>query len=150
MKKFFLFFLIISGYGSIHAQVFSDNFDRANNTSAGNGWIELETSSTGSQILSNRLQLGSTTAGRELVYRDVSSLYTTNGISENTGLLVWAFNFRQTRPDPSGFGNSSYGVAFILGKTTIAPTDGNGYAIIIGQSLATDPIRLVSFTNGPD
>ncbi|MDB5206561.1 MAG: C-terminal target protein [Flavisolibacter sp.] len=150
MRKVTLLFLLSLSVQAGYAQVFSDNFNRVNSVIVGNGWTELETAATGAQISSNRLQLGSTTAGREFVLQDVSTLYSTNGISTNTATIVWAFNFRNTRTDPSGFANNSYGLAFILGKTTIATTDGNGYAIVIGQSGSSDLIRLTSFSNGPD
>jgi hypothetical protein len=133
-----------------NCQTFSDNFNRADNTTVGNGWTELETVAPGSaQILTNRLQLGSTTAGREFVYRDVSSIYTTNGITTNTGLIVWAFNFRQTRTTPSGFDANNYGMAFILGSTSNTVTAGNGYAVVLGGA-SPNALRLTSFAAGPN
>ncbi len=137
-----------------------DDFNRANSNIVGNTpttptsltWNEIETvSSTAIQINSNRLQLGSTTAGRDFAYVDLNSLigYPTQ-LNLSGGVITWAFNFRNTRTDPSGFDAGNYGVAFILGKTTNDVTTGDGYAVIIGQSLATDPIRLARFTAGPD
>ncbi len=127
-----------------------DDFTRADNTTVGNGWTETETTTAGAQISNNTLLAGSTTAGREWVFQDVSANYTTNGISSNAGLLSWAFNFRHTRSDPSGFDASNYGIAFCLGSDNSAFTLGNGYAVVIGQSGSTDPIRLASFTGGMD
>jgi autotransporter-associated beta strand protein len=70
-------------------------------------------------------------------------------LSSNPGLVTWDFNMRQIRPAPSGFSSGSYGAAFILGSTsTTAGTAGNGYAVVLGNGGAPDPIRLVSFTNG--
>jgi len=125
-----------------------DDFTRADNTTVGNGWSESETTAAGAQISNNRLLTGSTTAGREWVFQDVSANYTTNGISSNAAPLHWAFNFRQTRPDPSGFDGSNYGIAFCLGSTSSGLADGSGYAVVIGQSGSTDPIRLASFSGG--
>ncbi len=130
--------------------VLLDDFTRANSTTVGNGWTEVETVTSGLQISSNRLLAGSTTAGREWAYQSVSSNYTTAGISTNTSVLTWAFNFRNTRTDPSGFDNGNYGLGFILGSSSTFATvgTGNGYAVVIGQGGATDPIRLARFTSG--
>ncbi len=128
-----------------------DNFTRTNSTTVGNSWTEIETVAGGAQIVSNRLQLGSTTAGIEFVYKDLSGFtgpITTDGITNNTATLTWAFNFRQTRTDPSGFDASNYGVAFVLCKSTTPTSTGNGYAVLIGQSGTTDAIRLARFTGG--
>ncbi|MDP2209797.1 MAG: S8 family serine peptidase [Bacteroidota bacterium] len=137
-----------------------DDFNRANSNTVGNTpttptsltWNEIETvSSTAIQINSNRLQLGSTTAGRDFCYIDLNSLtgYPTQ-LNLAGGIMTWAFNFRQTRTDPSGFDAGNYGIAFILCKTTNDVTTGDGYAVIIGQSGTADPIRLARFTGGPD
>jgi hypothetical protein len=70
-------------------------------------------------------------------------------LDANPGLVTWTFNVRQIRPDPAGFGSNSYGVAFVLGSTStnIAAT-GDGYAVVLGNTLTTDPVRLVKFTGG--
>jgi CSLREA domain-containing protein len=65
------------------------------------------------------------------------------------GLITWSFNLRQIRTDPSGFGTNTYGVAFILaGSSTNAATGGNGYAVVLGQTGTTDPVRFVRYSNG--
>lgn len=70
-------------------------------------------------------------------------------LNANAGLITWTFNMRQIRTDPAGFGLGSYGVAFVLGSTsTDVATMGDGYAVVLGQSGATDPIRLARFTGG--
>lgn len=67
----------------------------------------------------------------------------------NTGQVNWNFNMRQVRDDPGGFGETTFGVAFVLGATSAnVATEGNGYAVVLGQSGAIDPIRLVKFTGG--
>jgi hypothetical protein len=70
-------------------------------------------------------------------------------LADSLGLVSWSFNLRQIRTDPAGFGSGSYGVGFVLGSTgTYSATSGNGYAVVLGQSGATDSVRLVSFTAG--
>ncbi|MBX7224899.1 MAG: choice-of-anchor D domain-containing protein [Chitinophagales bacterium] len=137
---------------NLNAQtVLVDDFTRADNNSVGGGWTEIETVATGARIASNRLTMGSTTAGIEFVYQDLSALtgpITTNGITNNSNTLTWAFNFRNTRTDPSGFDAGNYGVGFVLCKSTTATSTGNGYAVVIGQSGTTDAIRLARFTGG--
>lgn len=77
-----------------------------------------------------------------------SAPYTTT-LSSNTGLVTWTFNMQQIRTDPAGFGVGSYGVAYVLaGSSATAATAGNGYAVVLGQSGTTDPIRLVHYTTG--
>jgi len=67
----------------------------------------------------------------------------------NAGLISWTFNMRQIRTNPGGFSVGSYGVAFILGSTsTSTATAGNGYAVVLGQSGTSDPVRLAKFTTG--
>lgn len=77
-----------------------------------------------------------------------SSPYNTT-LSSNPSKITWYFNMRQIRTDPAGFNSGNYGVAFILGSTSTSPyTSGTGYAIVLGQTGTTDPIRLSRFNNG--
>jgi hypothetical protein len=77
-----------------------------------------------------------------------SSPYNTT-LSSNTGVVTWTFNMRQIRTDPAGFVSGSYGVAFVLaGSSTTINNSGNGYAVVLGQSGSTDPIRLAKYNNG--
>jgi len=135
-----------------------DDFNRSNNNSIGNVsasfssilWDETETSSPASvSINGNMLRLGSTTAGRDFAYLNMSSVsgYPLT-LNTTTDDVIWAFNMRQTRSDPSGFDATNYGIAFILGKTTADLISGEGYAVVLGNSGSTDPVRLASFTNG--
>lgn len=65
------------------------------------------------------------------------------------GLVTWTFNMRQIRTSPAGFGNASYGAAFVIGATSAdVAGSGNGYAIVLGNSGSPDPVRFVSFTGG--
>ena len=137
--------------------VLLDNFNRDNNNSLGNtippdilNWEETETvSPTGIILNSGHIKSLSTTAGREFAYLNMSGK---NGypvqFSNSSGQLIWAFNIRQSRSDPSGFDGNNYGAAFIIGKTTSDLTTGNGYAVVLGQSGSTDPVRLAKFTGG--
>lgn len=151
--RYYIFFFLLMFITTIDAQtVLLDDFNRTDNNTVGNGWSETETSSPSSiAISSNRLKMGSTTTGRDWAYKDISSNYTTAGLSSNTmDSMVWAVNFYQTRTDPSGFDVNNNGIAFVLGSTNSSYTDGNGYAVVLGQSGTTDPIRLVKFTGGMD
>ena len=77
-----------------------------------------------------------------------SSPYNTT-LSSNTGLVTWTFNMYQERTDPAGFGSGAYGVAYILaGTSTTNNNTGSGYAVALGNSGATDPIRLVRYASG--
>ncbi len=130
--------------------VLLDNFQRADNNSVGNSWVEVETvANTGAVIAANQLKMGSTVSGRDYVYRDVSAAYNTV-FNSNTGVLTWAFNMRQRRADPSGFDNSNYGVAFVLGCNSNNFLTGSGYAVVLGNSGSSDNLRLVRFVNGLD
>lgn len=143
--------LLLSSFVQTKGQtVFLDDFTRANNNVVGNGWSETETvANTAATINANLLRLGSNTAGRDYVYRDVSTAYNTV-FNTNTGLLTWAFNMRQSRSDPSGFDAGNYGVVFVIGCDNNNFLTGNGYAVVLGNSGTGDNLRLVRFTNGID
>ncbi|MBP6699375.1 MAG: hypothetical protein KA175_17270, partial [Flavobacteriales bacterium] len=128
-----------------------DDFNRAANTVVGGGWTEVETVlNTGAQIgTAGELTLGSTTAGRDYVWRDAAGLYTTT-LNTNTCDITWGFCVQQSRPDPSGLNAGNYGTVFVLGGTTSDFTQGNGYAVVIGNAGSPDPLRLVRYTGGVD
>ncbi len=70
-------------------------------------------------------------------------------LSSNPGLVTWTFNMRQIRTDPAGFTSGNYGVAFILAGSSTTPYNaGSGYAVVLGQSGGTDPVRLAKYNNG--
>ncbi|MBL0342752.1 MAG: hypothetical protein IPP71_18790 [Bacteroidetes bacterium] len=145
-----LWLLVLNAFTALAQTVLLDDFNRANNTVVANSWNETETvANTSITITSNQLRLGSATAGRDYVYRDVSALYNTV-FNTNTGILTWSFNMRQSRTDPSGFDNSNYGVAFVLGCNSNNFLTGNGYAVVLGNSGTSDNLRLVRFVNGID
>ncbi len=70
-------------------------------------------------------------------------------LAANPGALTWTFNMRQARSNPGGFASLTYGSAFILagtaGTTNVA---GTGYAVVLGNSGSTDPLRLVRYNSG--
>jgi hypothetical protein len=140
-----------------------DNFDRPNNNAVGipssmgvtpPSWTELESDVTNANITSNALKLTSCNtcaAGREAISYDMSAQYATTFGFANAS-LQWHFNMKQSRStgDLSGFAASDYGMAFIIGanEADIRSATADGYAVIMGETGAADPIRLVHFTNG--
>jgi len=67
----------------------------------------------------------------------------------NAGPVTWTFNMRQVRTNPSGLAQGYYGAAFIVaGTSNTTATTGSGYAVVLGQSGTTDPLRLVRYTAG--
>ncbi|ARV09546.1 hypothetical protein BTO05_07790 [Winogradskyella sp. PC-19] len=103
-----------------------------------------------SSIINSRLSIatGGATA-LDYVHQDVSGSYNTT-LNTLTNSINWEFNMRQSRGNPSGFNSSNYGVAFVLGASDSDLTQGDGYAVVLGQSGATDNVRLVSYSNGLD
>lgn len=148
MRIMLFFLLTFVGSGVMAQSVLLDDFNRANSNTVGLSWAETETTAgTGATISTNALRFNSTTAGRDYTTYDVSALYNTV-LSTNTGILTWEFNVRQSRTDPSGFDNTNYGVAFILGCTTNNFLTGSGYAVVLGNSGTSDNTRLVKFAAG--
>ncbi|MCB0795847.1 MAG: PKD domain-containing protein [Flavobacteriales bacterium] len=134
----------------VASQTLVDDFNRANNNTVGGGWTETETSAPAStQVASNELLMGSTTAGRDFVSRTTPGTYNTT-LNTNTCVLTWAFNMRQSRTAPSGFDGSNYGVAVCLAGSNTDLLQGDGYAVVLGNSGSPDPLRLVRYTGGLD
>jgi hypothetical protein len=168
MKKIYSsLFLLFSICQSQSQTVFTDNFNTSQGTaySVTNGAIGTSTIwnmnrsgvDMGSRIDNNILDCtndGSATANvNGWVFANTStaafsSPYNTT-LNLNPTTVTWTFNMRQIRTDPSGFGSANYGVAFILGGSSNNPsTASTGYAVALGQSLATDPVRLIKYNNG--
>lgn len=146
-----------------------DNFDRSDNTIVGvpssggsTGWTELEQSSdiNRAMIVSTRLRLANCVSGScgtlsEAVTFNMTGKYATT-FANAASNLEWYFNMKQSRTggNLSGFTNGDYGMAFIIGanESDMRSATVDGYAIIMGEVAppgdATDPIRLVYFTNG--
>jgi len=128
--------------------VLLDDFNRPDSPTVSNGWTETETTAgTGATITSNQLRLSSGVIGKDFVTRDVSARYSPV-LRSNTGLLTWAWNMQQSRPNPSGFQNNNYGIAFVLAASSADLLTGNGYAVVYGNTGATDSLRLVRYTGG--
>ena len=107
--------------------------------------------SIGILSLTNDATSGGNAAGWVLASTNTGSFaapYNTT-LASNAGVVTWTFNMRQIRTNPDGFGASNYGVAYILagtaGSTNLA---GTGYAVLLGNSGTTDPIKLVRYTAG--
>ncbi len=70
-------------------------------------------------------------------------------LGDNIETITWYFNMRQIRDNPAGFGSNTYGVAFVIGSTSNdVATEGEGYAIVLGNASTPDPARFVYFTEG--
>jgi hypothetical protein len=168
IKKFVLFLVFILFYfvGFGQTTLFSDNFT----TSTGTAWDNTSYVGTSTEWLIN-IAAGTDFAGRIdggllQMTNDRSTTGNSNGwafvwrlpssangfnrtLGNSTGRVSWEFNMRQIRTDPSGFSAGNYGVAFILaGSSANVFNTGNGYAVILGESGTTDPLRLVSYTTG--
>lgn len=131
--------------------VLLDDFNRPNNDTVGNGWDEVESNGAAScAIVNNQLKLSNgAVAGRDYIVRSMASQYS-SVLNANPSRLTWAFNVRQSRPNPSGFDSGNYGVAFVLAASSadfLASTT-TGYAVVVGQAGQPDPFRLVRFAGG--
>lgn len=70
-------------------------------------------------------------------------------LNSNPGLVTWTFNVRQPKANPSGFTTNLTGVAFILAGTSGSSNAvGQGYAVVLGNTTTTDPLKLVRYNNG--
>jgi hypothetical protein len=158
--------MALSGAAQAQTTLFSDNFGTSRGSAytvaAGaigtdSNWLLARSGvDFGAKIdggildLSNDGSASGNVNGWAFGYRDINALsgWSTT-LSSNTGKVTWEFNMRQIRSDPAGFAAGSYGVAFVVaGTSATAATVGSGYAVTLGQSGATDAVRLVSFNNG--
>lgn len=133
-----------------------DNFNRADNSTVGIpssggavAWSEVEATAGLAEIYNNRLDINNTSPqGEAYTIFDMTGKYSTT-YDNATSELVWYFNMAQTRPNPSGFGSSNYGVAMVLGATNSNyAAAGSGYAVVLGESGSNDRVKLVRFTGG--
>lgn len=169
LRAFFalcLFFFYHFSFGQT-STVFNDDFSTPNATlyTIANGPISSSTNWTmsrsgadfGSAISSGRLYVtndgsnGSNANGWVLASTSSSNFSTpyATTLVNNPGVVTWTFNMRQSRSNPSGFGSSNFGTAFILAGTSgTTNLTGTGYAVILGNSGTTDPIRLVRYNSG--
>lgn len=170
MKRF-LFASFLVGFVSVGAvgqvTVFSDNFNSSTGSSYTTSAGAIGSSATWSLALSGSDWGGRIDGGYLDLSNDAGATANANGwcfgytptasftapytttLSSNIGVVTWTFNMRQPRTDPAGFGSGNYGVAFVLGGTNSSPnTSGDGYAVVLGQTGSTDPVRLARFTTG--
>jgi len=142
-----------------------DHFNRADSYTVGipssggaTPWTEVGTGNgsrtrleNGQLVLTNCNDGASTGGdnGMEQVMFNVENRYETV-LNDGDAQAEWVFNMRQSRSDPSGFGTNSYAAAVILGsdQADVAAAGADGYAVVIGNALTPDPVRLVRFTNG--
>ncbi|HQF67920.1 MAG TPA: lamin tail domain-containing protein, partial [Candidatus Cloacimonadota bacterium] len=161
----FLALSISAGFAQI--TVFSDDFSDNQNTSwttngpigssawsvnrSGVDWGARRNSNPAQLELTNDASGTTNAAGWVFAHAPTSGFsapYNTT-LSSIDGLVTWYVNLRQIRTDPSGFGSGNYGVAFILaGTSTTANNSGTGYALALGQTGSTDPLRLVKYSAG--
>ena len=114
---------------------------------------------SGQLVLQNNLNAGTLAQGHIRVSTPTSggagvSLYDAshNTVLDANGdgnIMIWDLNIQQNRNNPSGFGLSNTGVAYVLGATNADFLNaGSGYAVVIGTT-STDPLLLVRYdTNG--
>lgn len=162
----FVFLLIC---GPICSQVvFSDDFSDLTNsswTSSGNlegsawdvfrsgvDWGARRNDSPFQLEISNDISGDVNAAGYGLVTTSTLAFTSPyNDILADGGVVTWSFNMQQIRTDPSGFNSGNYGVAYILaGEDASSNVTGVGYAVVLGQTGATDPVRLVRYADGVD
>lgn len=167
MKKFLLTFISLAAFtagGYAETIVFSDSFSVSQGSSfVTSGAIGTTAWSVtrsgvdwGGRIDNGILELTNDASGEAnangwvFASRSLSSTGAFNTVlADSAGLVTWTLNMRQISTDPSAFSSGGYAVAYILaGNGTIAQNSGEGWALVLGQSGATDPIRLAHFSGG--
>ncbi len=152
---------------SAQTTVFNDDFSTAQGLyyTTANGFIGTSTvwrnvrsgADFGSGIANSHLSLINDTGGTAnsngwvLAYTNSSDFpapYSTI-LANNPGIVTWTFSMRQSNANPSGFAAAEYGVAYILAGTAgTTNVTGTGYAVVLGNSGTTDPVRLVRYNSG--
>lgn len=168
--RFVALLYLLFSLSTVSAQttVFSEDFTNSQGTTytISNGLIGSSTiwrasrsgNDFGAMINTGRLTLtndGSTAynnAGWILGYTNSSDFpapYSTT-LASNPGVITWTFSMRISSSNPSGFGTTGYGNAFILAGTAgTTNLTGTGYAVVLGSPWTTiDPIRLVRYDSG--
>lgn len=167
-KKFAICVLFFSiQLSNAQSTVFNDDFATAQGLyyTTANGFIGTSTvwrnvrsgTDFGSGIANSHLSLTNDTGGTAnsngwvLAYTNASDFpapYNTV-LANNPGIVTWTFNMRQSNANPSGFAAAEYGAAFILAGTAgTTNVTGTGYAVVLGNSGTTDPVRLVRYNSG--
>lgn len=105
----------------------------------------------GTASLSNDASAAANANGWNMISTNAASFtipYSTT-LSSNPGMVTWTFNMRQQQANPSGFASGNYGAAFILAGTSGTTNSiGTGYAVTLGNTGKTDPLKLVSYSGG--
>ncbi len=169
MKKLALALTLVMAVATGFAQttVFADDFSANQNTvwtstgsigssawsvnSSGVDWGARRNTSPAQMELTNDTSAAANVAGWVFASAPTSGFSVPYNATLSTidGLVTWYVNLRQIRTDPAGFGSGSYGLAFILAcSSATAYNSGTGYALALGQSGATDPLRLVKYSAG--
>jgi len=163
----FLAMILFSTAASAQTAVFSDDFTTSAGTTFTTATGPIGTSTTwnfarsgsdfGARINTGTLTLTNDAGGTAQNYGwtlastnavNFAAPYSTT-LASNAGMVTWTFNMRQARTNPGGFTTLTYGSAFILaGSTGTTNVAGTGYAVILGNSGTTDPVRLVRYTSG--
>lgn len=167
MRKAIGLALILAAGAATAATVFEDDFSVLENSGnyvtggliGASSWnVTRSGADWGARIDGNVLELSNDAGGTGTANADGwafagQTLSDSGGfdttLGNSAGVVTWSFNLRQIRSSPAGFGANSYGVAFVLGSSTDnVRSNGNGYAVVLGNTGTPDPIRLVSFTGG--
>ena len=127
----------------------NDDFNRTNGTTLGNGWSQL---GNGSTLITNQMLrvAGAGSSGRTWAWNTLTNtgIYKTT-LNQNSDVVRWVLNLRQSQANPSGLASGNYGMAVVLaGSSTNMGTAGSGYALVRGNSSTPDPLRLVRYNNG--
>lgn len=164
-----VFLCIWLGWLNGQINVFTDDFSSNTNTNwttggqigssywyvnrSGDDWGARRNTSPEQLELTNDASVTTPNAnGWVFAYVDANTVFQapfSTTLSSNINTVSWYFNMQQIRTDPSGFGSGYYGVAFIIAGSSNSPnSNGNGYAVVLGQSGSSDPVRLAKFNNG--
>jgi hypothetical protein len=164
-KALLMLFLAVFGIkANAQSSVFTDDFSNNNSatyTTTGNigstSWtVARSGNDLAARINNNRLELTNDASATNNANGWVFTAAPTSTqpcftgvLNNNSGPVTWSFNMRQSLSDPGGFGSNTFGVAFVLGSTDASvATNGSGYAVVLGQTGSTDPVRLVRYNNG--
>ena len=150
---------------AVQIVLFGDNFSVSQGTAwatsgqiGTSGWqVNRSGADWGGRIDGGVLALTNTASATANVSGWVSATRSNAGFGEgfsstlgdNVQLVEWFFNLQQIRPNPGGFDGIAYGTAVVLATNSSGlGTTGVGYAVVLGNPLDPDPIRLVRFNEG--
>jgi hypothetical protein len=103
------------------------------------------------RINGNRLDLqAGQEAGVKIATVDMSNVsgYNTT-LGDAGGVVTWAFNVRQSKSNPGGFGSTGSGGALFALAASGMDLDGtNAFAVALGDGDDTDALKLVNYNGG--